>query len=135
MKRVVLFLNSLKSKLLKARSNDPREDDALTLLEMLMCITIAGIVILAAVVTLTQLSQHVNDHREKYFAHAQAQNILDMMTPELRMIGNGVPFHQTNFLIGNTTLSDPTVAEPVLFPPSTAKRIKFRLNETGEIYM
>jgi type II secretory pathway pseudopilin PulG len=106
-----------------------------TILEMIVVLLLSSLILTAAMASFTSLTRTGNDQEQRVTAQLQAQSVLDMMTPEIRMIGNGVPFHQANFLIGQTTLADNTVTEPILVSGTTSDQIQFRLNETGETYV
>ena len=106
-----------------------------TLMEMLVTLVIASLLMMAVVSTFSMLSRIAVDNKLKVVAQLEAQSALEMMTPEIRMIGNGVPFHQANFLIGQENLADNTVTQPILVSGTTSSQIRFRLNETGETYI
>lgn len=106
-----------------------------TLLELMVAIVISSITLSSMMLTITQLAKYAADQKTRLLTQLQAQSIIDMITPELRMIGNGVPFHQANFLIGAENLSDSTATEPILVADSTSSQIKFRINETGDTYI
>ena len=112
-----------------------RNERGATMLELMVAIVISSITLSSMMLTITQLAKYASDHKTKLLTQLQAQSIIDMITPELRMIGNGVPFHQANFLIGATTLSDPSATEPILVSTATASTIQFRINETGDTYI
>jgi hypothetical protein len=46
-----------------------------------------------------------------------------------------VPFDQANFQIGEDTLSDPTVTEPLDVTTASATNLTFRINETGDVFL
>ncbi len=122
----------------KAMNNGMRNGNSVrgaTLLELLVAIFISSVTLSSMMLTITQLARYASDQKIRLLTQLQAQSIIDMMTPELRMIGNGVPFHQANFLIGAENLSDPTVTEPIVVASSTATQIRFRINETGDTYI
>lgn len=106
-----------------------------SLLEMLVTILISSILLLSVVQGFSYLSRVAGDQKIRTTGQLQAQSVLDMITPELRMLGNGVPFHQANFLIAQETLTDKTVTEPILASGTTEDQIRFRLNQTGETYI
>lgn len=111
------------------------ESRGFTIAELLVALMISGMLLSGALASFSQLSRVSSDYKQKAAAQLQAQSVIDMITPELRMIGNGVPFHQPNFLIAQANLYDPTVTEPILVSGTTASQIKFRINETGETYI
>ena len=73
------------------------------------------------------------DHNVRIATQVQAQAILQTIGSELRILGNGVPFDQANFQIGESSLTDPTVTEPIVVSTATSSYIQFRLNETGQV--
>ncbi|MCB0324730.1 MAG: hypothetical protein KDD69_14205 [Bdellovibrionales bacterium] len=114
----------------------PAENDrGASLLEALVSILIIGVVFGGLV---TQYSSSVAasyDHSLRIAAQVQAQAVLQTVINELRVLGNGVPFDQANFQIGENTLTDPTVTEPIDIAATTATHIAFRLNETGAVHL
>jgi type II secretory pathway pseudopilin PulG len=105
----------------------------LTIMELLVA-TVISLFVLAGI--MTQYSGSVAssyDQNIRMTANLQAQAILQTIGSEIRILGNGVPFDQPNFQIGEDTLSDPTVADPIQISTATANSITFRLNETGEV--
>jgi len=76
-----------------------------------------------------------HDHSIRVATQVQAQAILQTITSELRILGNGVPFDQANFQIGEDTLNDPSVTEPLDVSTAAADYIAFRLNESGDVYL
>ncbi len=85
--------------------------------------------------TYSTLTAITTDNQLKVVAALQAQSVIEMMTPDIRMLGNGVPFHQANFLIAQATLTDNTVTQPIIVDSTTESQIAFRLNESGETYI
>lgn len=106
-----------------------------TLIENLVVLLISATLLALTVSSFVLTSRTASDYKLRAIAQLQAQTVIDMMVPEIRMIGNGVPFRQSNFLIAHAGLSDATKAEPILTNGTTANSIKFRLNETGETYI
>lgn len=106
-----------------------------SLVEMLTTLSISGIVLAAVMQSFAETVAHARDHQIRVETLIQAQAVMQTMVGELRMAGNGVPFDQANFEIGETTLSDPTVTLPILLSTTDATQIDFRLNESGEIYL
>lgn len=106
-----------------------------TLIEMLVTI---GIVSLLFGGLLQQYSSSIaaaRDHSIRMEAQVQAQALAQTIVSELRSLGNGVPFDQSNFEIAELALTDPTVTEPILVTQCTESRVAFRLNETGEVHL
>lgn len=110
-------------------------EQAFTFLELLVSVSLASIVLLGIMSEYTQGVAHLYDHQIRLSAQVQAQAILQTMTDELRILGNGVPFDQANFQVGEDTLSDITVTYPIDIATSATDRISFRLNETGEVHL
>lgn len=106
-----------------------------TLTETLVSLVISSVVLSAIVSTYSELTAITTDNQLKVVAQLQAQSVIEMMTPDIRMLGNGVPFHQANFLIAQATLADNTVTQPIIVDSTTANQIAFRLNESGETYI
>lgn len=106
-----------------------------SLMELLIGMLISSFVI-AAVMQQYSLgvTQSIN-HKIRTSAVLQAQAALQTIGSEIRMLGNGVPFDQSNFQIGEDTLLDPSVTEPLLVANATANSISFRLNETGDVFL
>lgn len=115
--------------------NRQHQQSGFTLMETLVSLVISSLILTAIVTMFSQLTALTNDNQLKVIAQLQAQSVLEIMTPDIRMLGNGVPFHQANFLIAQENLSDNTVTQPILVSASDANRISFRLNETGETYI
>ena len=108
---------------------------AFTLVETMVSLFLGSVVMIAVVQSFAQLSQTSHNQKLRTVAQMQAQFVIDMMVPELRMLGNGLPFHQSNFLIAQETLADNVVTQPILVAGTTANQIQFRLNQTGETYI
>ncbi len=106
-----------------------------TLVETLVTLAVSSIVLLVATTQYVTTISHANDHQTRLEALVQAQAMAQTMVSELRMAGNGVPFDQANFEIGENTLPDPTVTEPIVTATSSESTIDFRLNESGEVYV
>lgn len=110
-------------------------EEGYTLIESILVLLISSIVLLLSTVTFIFTTRTATDYKLRSIAQLQAQAVIDMMVPEFRMIGNGVPFHQSNFLIAQSNLSDNTKTEPIITSGTTASQIQFRVNETGETYI
>jgi len=110
-----------------------RTDQGFTLLELLVALFISGLIfaILMTLYSTVLIASH--DHRVRLDTLIQGQAILQTVGNDLRVLGNGVPFDQVNFRIGDPTLSDPSVSEPIQVGTTTTTSITFRLNETGEV--
>lgn len=106
-----------------------------TLTEMLVAMGLGALVMLGAIQQFTQSTQLSHDHSVRIATTLEAQAILQSIGSEIRMIGNGVPFEQANFQIGEITLTDPTKTEPLDPLTATATNLTFRINETGDVYL
>lgn len=81
------------------------------------------------------LARYSYDHKIRIATVLQAQAILQNIGSEIRVLGNGVPFDQPLFDIGELSLSDPTVTYPIIISNTTENRISFRLNESGDVFI
>lgn len=106
-----------------------------TLVELMVTMLISSIVILGILGAYTHTVSVAYDQKVKLVAKLQADAVLQTIGAELRSLGNGVPFDQANFQIGENTLTDITVTYPLLIADSDADTIKFRLNESGRTYI
>lgn len=110
-------------------------EKGLTLIELLVVLSLTGMVFYGV---MTQFSSSINlshDHDVRIATMLEAQAIMQSVGSEVRMIGNGVPFDQANFTIGELGLSDITHTYPIDLAYSDGTQIRFRINETGEVYM
>ncbi|NLF25009.1 MAG: hypothetical protein GX589_05045 [Deltaproteobacteria bacterium] len=108
-----------------------------TVIEM---VTVLGVSALIFAGIMIQYSDSVSasyNQKVRMAANLQAQAILQNIVLELRVLGNGVPFDQTNFQIDEQdgVLTDPKKAWPIDIDTATAHRISFRLNETGTTHL
>jgi len=106
-----------------------------TLVELLVTLGISSTLMVAVMSYLSNGASMARDNNIRLETLIEAQAIVQTLTTEIRMAGNGVPFDQNNFQIGESTLSDPTVTEPILIAGATATSITFRINETGEVFL
>ena len=106
-----------------------------SIVESLVAISVASVVMVAMMKEYTNTLRFAKDEEIKSAALVRAQAVLEAMGSELRVLGNGVPYDQPNFQIGESTLSDPTVTEPIDVATAATDSISFRLNETGEVYL
>ncbi|MDC0357212.1 prepilin-type N-terminal cleavage/methylation domain-containing protein [Oligoflexia bacterium] len=112
-----------------------QKEQGFTLSELLVTLLISTIVF-AGLISQYSLSVHESyDQGVRISTVLQAQATLQMVGSELRMLGNGVPFDQANFQIGESTLADPTVTEPIQVSSAAANTITFRINETGDVFL
>lgn len=119
-------------------SNDIRYNQkelGVSIVETLVTLAISGIVMTGLLTMYTQAAITGRDHSIRIATFLEAQAALQMMGSELRMMGNGVPFDQANFQIGEDTLSDPSVTEPIVVATATNTNISFRINESGGVFL
>jgi len=110
-------------------------DWGFTLLEMLVSLSVSGLIFAGLMRQYSSSAIMARDQKIRIAANLEVQAIVQTMGLELRMLGNGVPFDQANFQIGEDTLLDPTVTEPIQVSTAGANHISFRLNETGNVYL
>jgi type II secretory pathway pseudopilin PulG len=110
-------------------------ESGFSIIESLFVLLLSSFVIGATVAGYLSLSKFAQDNETRVLTQLKAQSVLDMITPDIRMIGNGVPFQQSNFLIAQETLSDPSVTQPILVDSTDSHNISFRINESGETYL
>jgi type II secretory pathway pseudopilin PulG len=104
-----------------------------TLLESLTAIMISSSVLIGTVSLFSSTVKANHDQRIRTESLVHAQAVLQMVGNELKPLGNGVPFDQANFEIGELTLSNPDVSYPIDPASSDSSKIGFRLNESGDI--
>lgn len=104
-----------------------------TVLELLVSLVISGIMFAILMGMYMSVATISHNHAVRIEAQVQAQAIMQTMSGEVRVLGNGVPFDQPNFQIGENTLSDVTKTYPVILASSDASTLAFRLNETGDV--
>lgn len=112
-----------------------KAEGAFTLSELLVSLLLSSIIFIGLIGQYTASVHESYDQNIRIATTLQAQATLQMIGSEIRMLGNGVPFDQANFQIGEDTLSDPTVTEPIKVASSTASSITFRINETGDVFL
>ncbi len=110
-----------------------QNQQGLTLLEMLVALGLSVAIIGGVLQQYTATTALSFDHSIRVSTMLEAQALLQAIGSEIRMIGNGVPFDQPNFQIGEDTLTDPTVTEPINVAATTTTNLVFRLNETGDV--
>jgi len=110
-----------------------KDQSGFTLFELLVTLVLSAIVFVGAMQAYSSMTAASYDLHIRIATNVQAQAIIQTIGNELRVLGNGVPFEQPNFQIGENTLSDPLVTEPLLVNQATSSSIQFRLNETGEV--
>ena len=112
-----------------------QSEQAYTLMEMLVTLSISTFLFAGLMAQYSIAASTTYDQNIRMATNLQTQAILQSIGSEIRILGNGVPFDQANFQIGETTLSDPTVADPIQIATATATNISFRLNESGEVHL
>lgn len=112
-----------------------RRHQGFTLLEALFVLAISTGLFLGLMRQYSNSARLAYDQNIRISTSLQVQAIVQTIGSELRMLGNGVPFDQANFQIGENVLSDPTVTEPLLVSTANAHHISIRLNETGDVYL
>jgi len=116
-------------------SPDYKDEYGFSIIESLFVMMISALILGASLSGYLALSSLAHDNEIRVITQLKAQTILELITPEIRMLGNGVPFHQANFLIDQATLSDNSVTQPIIVSDTNDRSISFRLNETGETYI
>ena len=111
------------------------KEEGFTLLEVITTLAISGFVILGIINGYRIIVATSYDNKLRTTTRIQADSVLQTIGSELKTLGNGVPFDQANFQIGESSLDDSTVTEPILVNSASSSSISFRLNETGEIYI
>ena len=98
------------------------------LLQLLVASALGSIIVSIAVAHFFEASYLSHDHQVKSLTEQNAQAILDLFSHELRMIGNGIPFAQSNFKMSSGSLGNAPL--PVLL---TADQdfLEFRVNLDG----
>lgn len=114
-------------------SAQKESESGFTLFELIVTMVLTSIVFIGAMQAYNAMTAASYDLHIRIETNVQAQAIIQTIGNELRVLGNGVPFEQPNFQIGENTLSDPVVTEPILVNEATTSSIQFRLNETGEV--
>jgi prepilin-type N-terminal cleavage/methylation domain-containing protein len=106
-----------------------------TLLETMIALGMSGVVIYAITSLYLLVSASTYDQKVQAATNLQVQALMQTIGSDLRALGNGVPFDQPRFDIGEEGISDMTVADPISPTDCTANKVVFRLNETGEVHL
>lgn len=112
-----------------------KDNSGFTLMELMVSVSIGAGLMLGIVSGYRSVVAISYDHKVRTVTRLQAEAIMQTIGVELRTLGNGVPFDQPNFQIGESTLSDPTVTHPILTATADTDYISFRLNESGEVHL
>ena len=110
-------------------------ESGFTLVELMVTLLVSSVVILGVLSTYTYTVSIAFDKKIRLVAKLQADAVLQTVGSELKSLGNGVPFDQANFQIGENTLSDITVTYPLLIANSDTNTINFRINESGRTFI
>jgi type II secretory pathway pseudopilin PulG len=106
-----------------------------TIVELIAGLFISSFVMVGVIKSFALITTTGNDQRIRIITRLQAEATLYSVGSEIRAMGNGVPFDQANFQIGESTLSDPTLTYPLVVATSDADSITFRVNESGRTYI
>lgn len=106
-----------------------------TLVELMVTLLMTSVILLGVLGAYSHTVAIAYDQKVKLIAKLQADAVLQTIGPELKALGNGVPFDQSNFQIGEDTITDATKTYPILIGDCTSSLIKFRLNESGRTYI
>lgn len=112
-----------------------RREAGLSLIEALVALGLSAVLLAGLVQQYSTSTAMSYNQSIRVATILEAQAILQAIGLELRMIGNGVPFDQANFQIGENTLTDPTVTEPLDVATASATELTFRINETGDVFL
>ncbi len=113
---------------MKRELNTTRSMKGLSVIELLVGLTIFGAVSAATVGAFFDVLRRAYDHETIGRTEDQAETIADMIAAEVRLIGAGIPFGQTNFAIGQAGLG--TAPLPILLT-STNTSLQLRGNLSG----
>ena len=117
------------------RSFLSRNSQGFGVFELLVALGAAGLIFVGLMQIYRLTVSLSRDHQIRIATQVEAQALLQTIGAELRVLGNGVPFDQANFQIGESTLSDPSVTRPIVIGTAAADNITFRLNETGDVFL
>jgi prepilin-type N-terminal cleavage/methylation domain-containing protein len=106
-----------------------------TLIELLVSLAVTSLIMLGVVQSYSLAVSRADDQKIRLLANLQAKAVLESVGAELRTLGNGVPFDQANFQIGENTLGDVTATEPIIIAGTDLDEITFRLNESGKTHL
>jgi type II secretory pathway pseudopilin PulG len=120
---------------MKRKGSTYSSESGFTLMEMMVSLGVSFVVFAGLVQQYTSSAALSYDSSIRINTLLEAQALMQGMGLELRMVGNGVPFDQANFQIGEDTLTDPTVTRPIDVTTATATNLTFRINETGDVYL
>ena len=110
-----------------------QNEQGITLLEILVSIGVASIMLLFTMQQYLSTTKQSRDNQIRISTFLQAQAVVQNIGFDLRILGNGLPFEQSQFQIGDAGLSNPTVSLPILIDSITTNKIFFRMNESGDV--
>ncbi len=117
------------------KSSVSLNEKGFTITELLVSMTLSSTILLGALFQYVQTAKESRDSQVRIATFLQAQAVVQNLGFELRVLGNGLPFDQANFQIGENTISDPSVTFPFNINTSSSSRVDFRLNETGDVFL
>jgi type II secretory pathway pseudopilin PulG len=106
-----------------------------TMIETMVALGMSAVVMYAITSLYLMVSTTTYDQKIQSATNLQVQALMQAIGSALRSLGNGVPFDQPRFDIGEEALVDLTVTDPISLDLTTANQVAFRLNETGDIYV
>lgn len=112
-----------------------QKNKGFTLIELMITLVVSSLVITGILSTYTYTVSVAFNQKIKLVAKLQADAVLQTIGSELKSLGNGVPFDQSNFLIGDVLVNDTTITYPLLISDSDVDTINFRINETGRTFI
>lgn len=112
-----------------------RRERGFTIIELIVGLFMSSFIVVAVLRSFSHITAIGNDQKIRIVTRLQAESTLFAIGSEIRALGNGVPFDQPNFQIGENTLSDITRSYPLLIADCTNDLIRFRINESGRTYL
>lgn len=106
-----------------------------TIVELMVGLFLTSVIMIGLIQAFSMITSQGNDQKIRLNARLQAEAILNEIGHSIRATGNGIPFGQENFEIGEPNLSDPSVTYPVLLTESDANNLSLRLNLSGDTYI
>ena len=113
--------------------NAKKQQLGFSVLELVVSMGIGATILGAMLLEFSALTSNSYNQQIREATYLRAQSVLQSMSSDLRLLGNGVPFDQPNFQIGEASLSNSTFTEPVLVSLATSSSVTFLLNETGKV--
>lgn len=112
-----------------------------SLIDLLISAAISMVILAMFVQQISFATKMHVDNGLMQSTHNEAQAVINIIGIDLRMIGNGLPFEVNDFAIGSelenasNVLGIPDVTFPILVADTDHTTIKYRLNETGNVFM